>query len=154
MTLEPFTRLSVDGILRRELATMVSRKLRTAGAVSTFRDIFKEIVKLVRTEAQLLRTELAEKAMRVGLGIALTVAAAILFIAAIILLFVATIATLVDYGFSLSVATLIVAGAMLAVGAIFLWLGLHQLRAKNLVPSKTIEQVQKDVEAIKTEVGA
>ena len=133
---------------------MVSRKLRTAGAVSTFRDIFKEISKLVRTEAQLLRVELAEKATRVGLGIALTVASAILFITALILLFVATIAALVDYGFGLSIATLLVAGAMLAVGAIFLWVGLHQLRAKNLVPSKTIEQVQKDVEAIKTEVGA
>ena len=129
---------------------MVPRK----PAVSIFRDLFKEIAKLVRTETQLLRTELAEKAVRVGLGIGLTVAAAILFITAIILLFVATIAALVDYGFSLSAATLIVAGVMLILGAISLWLGVHQLRAKNLMPSKTIDQVQKDVEAIKTEVGA
>ena len=125
-----------------------------ARPISIFRDLFKEIAKLVRTEAQLLRTELAEKATRFGLGIALTVAAAILFITALILLFVATIAALVDYGFSLSVATLVVAGVMVILGAIFLWLGLHQLRAKNLIPTKTIEQVQKDVEAIKTEVGA
>ena len=129
---------------------MVPRK----PAVSIFRDLFKEIAKLVRTETQLLRTELAEKAVRVGLGIGLTVAAAILFITAIILLFVATIAALVDYGFSLSAATLIVASVMMILGAIFLWLGVDQLRAKNLMPSKTIDQVQKDVEAIKTEVGA
>ena len=129
---------------------MVPRK----PAVSIFRDLFKEVAKLVRTETQLLRTELAEKAVRVGLGIGLTVAAAILFITAIILLFVATIAALVDYGFSLSAATLIVASVMVILGAISLWLGVDQLRAKNLMPSKTIDQVQKDVEAIKTEVGA
>jgi hypothetical protein len=59
----------------------------------------------------------------------------------------------VDYGFSLTVATLIVFAAVLLLGTGCLWFGLRQLQPDNLIPKKTIRQVQKDFESIAPEAN-
>jgi uncharacterized membrane protein YqjE len=114
-------------------------------------DIFKEFLRLVATEFRLLRAELGEKAGIIGLGIGLAAGGALLLIAAVVLLFVAVIGALLEYGFGLTVATLIVFAAVLITGGGCLWFGIHQLRAENLMPNKTIAQVQKDFESISSE---
>jgi hypothetical protein len=68
------------------------------------------------------------------------------------LLLQAAIAALVAYGLSPAVATLLVAGAVLILGLVLLWLGAARLRIKNLAPTKTINQVERDVSAIRSEV--
>jgi uncharacterized membrane protein YccC len=75
----------------------------------------------------------------------------VLLITAVVLLFVAAISALVDYGIGLTMATLIVFGAVLLFGIGCLWLGLRQLQPSNLMPKKTIEQMQKDFESIAPE---
>src|ERR1035438_10815101 len=74
--------------------------------------IFKETLRLLRIDLQLLRSELAGKMGVLGVGLAFTAAAGICLIAAIVLLFVAAIAALVHYGLSLTVAALMVATAL------------------------------------------
>jgi len=121
------------------------------GVAGTAFDIFKEFLRLVATEFRLLRAELGEKAGIIGLGIGLAAGGALLLIAAVVLLFVAVIGALLEYGFGLTVATLIVFAAVLIAGGGCLWFGIHQLRAENLMPNKTIAQVQKDFESISSE---
>ena len=55
------------------------------------------------------------------------------------------VTTLVAYGWSLSVATLVVAGTVLILGIVLLWLGLSRLQAKSLAPTKTVNQLERDV---------
>jgi hypothetical protein len=88
-----------------------------------------------------------------GVGLAFTTAAVIFLIAAIVLLFVAAIAALVDYGLSLTVAALMVATALGVLGVACLWFGFRQLQARRLMPLKAIRQVERDLESIGREVS-
>jgi uncharacterized membrane protein YccC len=72
---------------------------------------------------------------------------------AMVLLFVVAISALVDAGFGMTIATLLVFGAVLVVGAACLWFGLRQLQPGKLLPNKTIQQVQKDFESITPETN-
>ena len=110
--------------------------------------IFKETLRLLRIDLQLLRSELAEKVGVLGVGLAFTTAAVIFLIVGIVLLFVAAIAALVDYGFSLTVAALVVAAALGVLGMACLWFGLRQLQAKRLMPLNAIRQAERDLESI------
>ena len=121
------------------------------GVASTALNIFKEFVRLIATEFNLLRAELSEKTGVIGLGLGLAAGGALLLMTAIVLLFVAIISALVEHGFSLTAATLIVSAAVLVTGARCLWFGIRQLRAENLMPNKTIAQVQKDFESMSPE---
>ena len=128
-------------------------KLPQHGVASTATQIFKQCIRLIVTEGRLLRTELGEKIGVIGLGVVLTAGGGMLLITAVVLLFVAAISALVDYGFSLTIATLIVFGAVLLFGVGCVWFGLRQLQPANLMPRKTIEQVQKDFESIGPEAN-
>ena len=121
------------------------------GVAGTAFDIFKEFVRLVGTEFRLLRAELGEKAGVLGLGIGLAAGGTLLLIAAVVLLFVAAIGALIEHGVGLTAATLIVFAAVLITGTGCLWFGIRQLHAENLMPNKTIAQVQKDFESISSE---
>jgi uncharacterized membrane protein YqjE len=123
------------------------------GVAGTAFDIFKEFLRLVATHFRLLRAELGEKIGLIGLGLGLAVGGAVLLIAAVVLLFVAGISALVDYGFGLTAAILIVFGTVLVAGAGCIWLGIRQLSVENLMPNKTIAQVQKDFESITPETN-
>ncbi len=105
------------------------------------------------TEFRLLRAELGEKIGLIGLGVGLVAGGAVLLIAAVVLLFVAGISALVNYGFGLTAAILIVFGTVLVAGAGCLWLGIRQLSVENLMPNKTIAQVQKDFKSITPETN-
>jgi uncharacterized membrane protein YqjE len=123
------------------------------GVAWTAIDIVKEYARLVVTEFRLLRAELGEKIGQIGIGVAFTAGGVVLLIMAVVLLFVAAISALIDFGLSLTVAALIVFAMVLAGGAGCIWFGLRQLQPENLVPRKTIEQVQKDFEAIAPEAN-
>ena len=118
------------------------------GVATTTVEIIKEYVGLLVTEFRLLKAELSEKVGQIGLGVALAIAGTALLIVAIALLVVVAISALVDAGLGLTVATLSVFGFVLVIGLACEWVGLRQLQPRNLLPKKTIEQVQKDFEAI------
>ena len=123
------------------------------GMAGLFAEVVKEFGNLLRKEMQLARIELSEKVTLVALSVALIVAGAVLAMAALLLLLQAAVATLVAAGLSVAVATLVVAGATLIVGLGILWLGATGLQAKNLAPTKTLEQLQQDVAVVRYGVG-
>jgi uncharacterized membrane protein YqjE len=114
------------------------------GVVTLAGDVLKEVAKLLQTELQLLRAEILEKLTFTAVSAALIGAGALLLMATIVLLLQAAVAGLVAYGFSWSVAILIVAAATLLDGAGLIWVGLNRLSMARLAPSKTLDQLQKD----------
>jgi uncharacterized membrane protein YqjE len=121
------------------------------GVAATTVGIFREVVRLIGTEFRLLRAEIGEKIGVIGWGVGLAAGGAVLLIMGVVLLFVAAISALMDQGLGLTAATLIVFVVVLAAGAGCLWFGVRQLRMQNLLPNKTIAQVQKDIESIAPE---
>ena len=107
-------------------------------------DALKEIATLLHTELQLLRAEISEKLTFTALSAALIGAGALLLMATVVLLLQAAIAGLVSYGLSWPAAILIVAAVTLLVGAVLIWFGLKRLSLARLVPTRTLEQLQKD----------
>lgn len=114
------------------------------GVVDLAGDALKEIATLIQTELQLLRAEISEKLSFTALSVALIGAGALLLMATIVLLLQAAVAGLVAYGFSLPVAALTIAAVTLSAGAGLVWLGVNRLSLARLVPSKTLDQLQKD----------
>ena len=134
---------------------MARAKGRQGGAsqsvASTAWGILREFTRLFGTQFRLLQAELGEKIRVIGLGIGLAAGGAVLLITSLVLLFVAAISALVDQGLGLTSATLVVFALALVAGTGCLWFGTRQLRARNLIPSKTIGQVHKDFESIASE---
>ena len=115
------------------------------GVVDIAGDALKEIAVLLQTELQLLRVELAEKLNFTALSVSLIGAGAVFLMATIVLLLQAAVTGLVAYGFSWPIATLMVATATLVIGAGLIWLGINRLSLARLAPSKTLDQLQKDL---------
>ena len=114
------------------------------GVADLASDALKDIATLLQTELQLLRAEISEKLTFTALSAALIGAGALLLIATVVLLLEAAVTGLVAYGYSWPVATLIVAAVTLLTGAGLVWFGLNRLNLARLVPSKTLDQLQKD----------
>ena len=112
-------------------------------------DALKDMATLIHTELQLLRAEISEKLTFTALSAALIGAGALLLMATIVLLLQAAVTGLVAFGFSWTVATLVVALATLIVGAGLIWLGINRLSLARLAPTKTLDQLQKDSEIAK-----
>lgn len=116
------------------------------GLVTIAREAFKDIVTLLQTELQLLRTEISEKLAFSVFSASLIAAGALLLMATIVLVLQAAIAGLIAYGLSAPTAILVVAAASLLVGAGLIWSGLNNLTLERLAPSKTLTQLQKDAD--------
>ena len=107
------------------------------------------LVDLLRSEIELLKTELVSKVKHAGIGIGLVAGGAFFaFFAFAVLLAAAVmgIATALP-GW---LAALIVGGALLVITVVLVLVGVNQLkRGTPPVPTETIESVKKDVNAIK-----
>jgi hypothetical protein len=109
-----------------------------------FVDLFKQLATLVRTEAQLARVEASEKMAQVAGGLGLVAGGAVLLIPALVVLLEAAVSALRERGFATPLAASIVGGSVLVIGLILLFVGVSRLKAKGLVPDKTIQQLQRD----------
>jgi uncharacterized membrane protein YqgA involved in biofilm formation len=108
---------------------------------------------LVRKEVQLARAEMSENMSRLAMGLGLIVGGAVLLIPALVILFQAGVAALVEaYGVASYWAALIVGGVVLLLGIILLLIGINRLKVENLIPSKTIHQLQRDASVAKDQV--
>jgi len=109
-----------------------------------FVDLFKQAATLVRIEVQLARVEALEKMAQVAGSLGLIAGGAVLLIPALVVWLEAAVSALQERGFAAPLAALIVGGSVLVIGLIFLFVGVGRLKAKSLVPDKTIQQLQRD----------
>jgi predicted permease len=115
-------------------------------------DLISQFTLLLRKEGELARTEMSEKITQVAVGLGILVAGAVLMMPALVVLLFAAVAAMDDAGMSSSAAALVVGGAVLLLGFIFVLVGMNRLKARKLVPRKTIHQLQEDVSVAKRQV--
>jgi hypothetical protein len=116
-------------------------------------ELMKEFSSLVRTEARLARAEVSAKITMAGAGLALIIAGVGLAVAALVILLEAGVDALVNQaGYSPEQAAVILGVAALVVAAILFAIGIYRLKAQNLAPRKTVEQLQRDAAVAKYQV--
>jgi hypothetical protein len=122
----------------------------------SFSDLLAEalnrLTTLVRTEIQLARTEISLKISKAATGIAMVMGSAAFAISGLVLILLAIAAWLDNAGLSRGVSNLIagILGALVSAG--LAWAGLQRLRADQLAPNRTMEQLQRDAMAAKEQL--
>src|SRR4051812_26884629 len=115
-------------------------------------DLLTQFPTLAQKESQLARAEMSEKITQVAFGLAFIVGGAVLLIPALVVLLQAAVAALEQARFQPTAAAMIVGGAVLVIGIILLLVGINRLKAENLVPNKTIHQIQEDASVAKQQL--
>jgi hypothetical protein len=107
-------------------------------------DLLQQFTTLIKQEGQLARTEVSENVSRAIMGVVMAVAAAVLLVPALVILLLAAVFGLETTGLEPWLCALAVGGGALLIGIIILMIGISRLKAKSLVPSKTLNQLQED----------
>jgi putative superfamily III holin-X len=115
------------------------------GIADIAKDVMRDIAELFRTELQLLQAELFEKLRFTTVSLCVIAAGALFLVITIVLLLQTAISGLVVYGMSWPAASLIVAGLTFILGGGLTWYGLSRLSLHHVAPSRTIDQLEKDL---------
>ncbi|HZT27566.1 MAG TPA: phage holin family protein [Pseudolabrys sp.] len=111
-------------------------------------DLLTQFTNLVRTESELARTEISEKISQIGAGIGMLVVGAVLLMPALVILLQAAVTALGQIGLARYWCEVAIGGAVFLIGLLLLLIGVSRLKARRLVPNKTIHQLQKDATAM------
>lgn len=114
-------------------------------------DVFAGVVELLQKELQLARAEISAKLstkMRAGVWMALTAFSGLI---AVLLVVQGVVFGIATFGIALHWACLIVAAFFLAVAIIAYGMGRSDAR-DDLAPTRTINQVKKDIQAVKEQL--
>jgi xanthine/uracil permease len=124
------------------------------------KELTSETSTLLRQEVDLAKTEMTEKASRLGTNLgSLAVGGAVLFLGALALLaaVVYGLTSLLDQFMSLGVAVwlapLIVGLVLAAVGYSLVKAALETLKRESIAPQKTTETLQENKEWLKTKIS-
>lgn len=112
-------------------------------------DAMAQFAKLFQNEVDLAKAELGEKVERLGGAFGLIAAGALLVIPAVVMALFALSAGLIAAGWSPSLSYLTSAIAAAAVSGALFALGIHRMDVRSLAPRETIQQLEKDKDAIK-----
>ena len=105
--------------------------------------------KLVQNEVQLARAEVSQKLTQAGTGAAFIGAGAILIIPVLVMLLTAMALWFNQLGFSSVASYLLAAFAGGVISVALAMIGMSYLKLGNLIPKVTVQQVGRDVAAVK-----
>jgi len=114
-----------------------------------FGDLVDHLPRLFRKEVKLAKAEAAEKVQQATGAIAYMAIGGVVLLAALIMLLHAIVAWLVVAGIDVQWGSLIVAVVVAILGYIFLQKGMSDIKASNLKPTRTVEQLRTDARATK-----
>jgi hypothetical protein len=118
-----------------------------------FADLARNTSTLVRQEVELAKTEMSQKAARVGKDVAfLAIGGAVLY-AGFLALLAALIVGLGQLGLPWWLAALLVGLVVAAVGGFLIQQGLTALRREDLTPRQTIATLKEDAEWAKEQTS-
>src|SRR6476659_8673457 len=122
-------------------------------SISTlFSDVIGQVSNLFRTEIRLAKAELGEKFDQSLRAAGYLIAGAVLLIGALYLFLLWIVRLLVAFGIPDQWATLIVAVVTAVIGYAVVRKGLADLTASNLVPTRSVSSLEKDVAVAKETV--
>ena len=108
-------------------------------------DLYRDAERMVRLEVEFAKTEVTQKATRVGKNAGFLVAGAIVAytgVLAILAGIIALLGLLIPVWISALIIGILVAGA----GAFLAWKGLQTLRQESVSPQRTIDTLKEDQE--------
>lgn len=111
-----------------------------------FAELSRETSTLVRQEVALAKTELSEKAARIGRDVGFIAMGGALAYAGLLALVAALIIGLAAAGLDWWLAALIVGVVVAAVGYLFTQMGLTQLKREQVAPAQTIETMKENAQ--------
>ena len=114
-----------------------------------FADLVQEMTTLVRQELVLARTELSQKATRVGRDIGFLALGGAVAYAGFLAIIAAIIIILAEIGLPWWLAALIVGIVVAGVGYVLVQRGLTALRREDLTPRQTVESLREDARLVK-----
>jgi uncharacterized membrane protein YqjE len=117
-----------------------------------FADALNQFSNLIRSEIQLARAEISSKTAQALVGLGLLAGAAVLLIPSLVLVLMALSAFLVELGMRPSVSHLLAGILAALIASVLGWAGMSRLRAENLIPSRTIKQLQRDAAAAREQM--
>jgi hypothetical protein len=82
-------------------------------------------------------------------GVGLLIGGALLLIPPMVLVLMALAAWLVELGLRASLSNLIAGAVGFAISAVLGWVGMTKLKPENLKPKRTINELERDVAAVK-----
>ena len=114
-----------------------------------FSDTLDTLSKLIRTEVQLARAEVTEKASQAAVGAGMLFGAMVVLIPAVVLFLIALAVWLTSLGLSPVAAHLLSGCVALVASGILVAVGLARLKPSSLAPNATIREVKRDIAAAK-----
>ena len=117
-----------------------------------FGDLARDMGTLVSQEITLARTELTEKATRVGKDVGMLAAGGLVAYAGLLAIIAAIIFLMADRGVPLWVSALIVGAIVVSIGVLLVRRGIAALRNHDLTPRQTIESIKEDTRWAKEQV--
>jgi drug/metabolite transporter (DMT)-like permease len=115
-------------------------------------DLTNSVTTLFRKEIELARAELAEKFSDAGIAVGSLAAGGILALAALIVLLQALVIALTELGLAPGWASLVVGGVVAIIAFALIYKGMHDLKASNLAPTRTVEALKRDAHMVKEQV--
>jgi hypothetical protein len=128
--------------------------------VQLLRELTTETRNLLKQEVDLAKTEMTEKASRVGTNLgALAVGGAVVFLGALALLaavvygLTSILSQLISIGIAVWLAPLIVGGALAGIGWSMVKKSLGTLKHESLAPQKTTQSLQENKAWLKEKIS-
>jgi protein-S-isoprenylcysteine O-methyltransferase Ste14 len=115
-------------------------------------DLFNHFTVLLRQEGELARTEISEKISQTGASITMIVIGAVVLMPAMVILLEAAVVGLETTGLASYWSALAIGGGVFLIGVSVMAAGALRLRAKRMMPTKTIHQLQADASVAKRQV--
>ena len=112
-------------------------------------DLYRGTSNLLRLEIELAKTELSQKASRVGKNVGFLAAGGLIAYAGFLALLGTIIAILSAIGLPVWLSALIVSVIVLAVGGFLVYKGLKTLQQEQLAPQRTLDTLREDQEWLK-----
>lgn len=116
--------------------------------IETVKALVSDATLLMQQEARLARAEMGEKVEQVQLGLIAIVSGLLLAFCALLILLQALVVALANI-MPASLAALLVGVVLAAIAFISVKSGAEQLKARNLMPNRTINSVRDSAETIK-----
>jgi len=119
-----------------------------------FGELTREIVTLIRQEVTLARTEMSQKASRIGKHVGLMAAGGAVAYAGLLAIVAAIIITLAQHtDLSWWASALIVGVVVTGLGGFLAWKGLDALKHMDLAPRQTLETLKEDKQWVQGPAG-
>jgi uncharacterized membrane protein YqjE len=108
------------------------------------RELMEEVTTLIRQEANLAKTEMSQKAAKVGKHLGFLAAGGAIAYAGLLAIVAAVIIMLAQAGMAWWAAALLVGVVVAGLGGFLVMQGISALKNEDLVPRETIEALKED----------